>query len=319
MLLTVLLPYILLLHTVHSFDHNDCYTTGGEYTMCAYMKQYAKNYLHKQDFELKKKNILSRMTHNTHSTDLVKFGLNSGSDKTFHANVHLQRSRPDTRPDTDKHVLRLSSNQLPDDLDLRDKMQPIKNQMECGSCYVFAAVSVLEYHAGVSLSEQKLMDCSSSDNGPSYGCDGGWPTTLFEYAMNQPIVSESDQPYLGENQACNQTCGNSLSNIKTFGTIDSIKDPASETRIPYILNTHGPVVVAIDVGTTELLMSYIDGIFPGIACGTEQDHAVTIVGYTPEYWIIRNSWGVDWGDGGYFYLERGINACGVADSIGYII
>ena len=106
--------------------------------------------------------------------------------------------------------------------------------------------------------------------------------------------------------------------MKRYGSVDNEKDEDSETRIPYILNTHGPVSVAIDVGTTELLMSYENGTFPGVACGAEPDHAVTIVGYTPDYWIVRNSWSQDWGDDGYFYLERDVNACGVASYISYV-
>jgi C1A family cysteine protease len=197
-------------------------------------------------------------------------------------------------------------------------MQPVKDQGQCGSCYAFSAVSVLEYHAGVSISEQKIIDCSSSTNGPSYGCDGGWPENIFEYAKNSPVVLEKDQPYQQKNLPCNQTCEGSVIRVKRYGSVDQEKDEDSETRIPYILNTHGPVSVAIDVGTTELLMSYQNGTFPGVACGAEPDHAVTIVGYTPDYWIVRNSWSQDWGDDGYFYLERDVNACGVGTYISYV-
>ena len=35
------------------------------------------------------------------------------------------------------------------------------------------------------------------------------------------------------------------------------------------------------------------------------------VGYTPEYWIVKNSMGTDWGDKGYAYIERDVNACGL--------
>ena len=53
-------------------------------------------------------------------------------------------------------------------------------------------------------------------------------------------------------------------------------------------------------------------------CGKDIDHAVTIVGYTKDAWIIKNSWGPHWGVGGYLYLERGKNACGVAEYIVYV-
>tara|TARA_B100000795_G_scaffold215712_1_gene169568 strand:- start:1771 stop:2724 length:954 start_codon:yes stop_codon:yes gene_type:complete len=311
----------LLVSPINGFNHQDCskyqdeVVSGKHGIMCDYMKRFNKKYIHQDEFLDRKQTVFNRIYHHKRTSKTVKFGLNSFSDRKFYKNMHLKRKSPIDG----HHKLMLSSYHLPDELDLREKMQPIKDQGQCGSCYTFAAASVLEYHAGTSISEQKLMDCTSSTNGPSYGCGGGWPETLFEYAMKSTIVSEEDQPYTAENHACNQTCSESVVDIESFGIIDMEKDENSESRIPYILNTHGPVVVAIDVGTTELLMSYMDGIFPSIACGMEPDHAVTIVGYTEDYWIVRNSWGNDWGDDGYFYLERGVNACGVAGVIGYVV
>lgn len=305
----------LFVVSVYSLDHQDCSVAHGSGDrMCAYMRKFDKRYQH-EEFAARKENVLKRVHHAERSNSKTSFGLTAISDRTFQKNKYLGRTRPFDAPKTKKL---LNMYKLSDSLDLRDKMQPVKDQGDCGSCYTFSAVSVLEYHAGVSISEQKIMDCSSSTNGPSYGCDGGWPENIFEYAKNSPVVLEKDQPYLQKNLPCNQTCEGSVIQIKRYGSVDQEKDEDSETRIPYILNTHGPVAVAIDVGTTELLMSYENGIFPGAACGTEIDHAVTIVGYTPEYWIVRNSWSQDWGDGGYFYLERGVNACGVGTYISYV-
>lgn len=306
---------LLLIVSVHSFDHTDCSVRhGSDDQMCSYMRKFNKKYT-PAEFELRKENVLKRVHHVKQTDAKTSFGLTTVSDRTFQKNKYLSKPRPFEVPTTKK---RLNMYLLPETLDLRDKMQPVKDQGDCGSCYAFSAVSVLEYHAGVSISEQKIIDCSTSTNGPSYGCDGGWPENIFEYAKDSPVVLEKDQPYKEQNLPCNQTCEGSVIQVKHYGSVDQEKDEDSETRIPYILNTHGPVAVAIDVGTTDLLMSYEKGTFPGIACGTEIDHAVTIVGYTPDYWIVRNSWSQDWGDNGYFYLERDVNACGVGTYISYV-
>lgn len=41
------------------------------------------------------------------------------------------------------------------------------------------------------------------------------------------------------------------------------------------------------------------------------NHDITLIGVTQTYWIIRNSWGTDWGEKGYMRLKRGGNVCGM--------
>jgi len=81
----------------------------------------------------------------------------------------------------------------------------------------------------------------------------------------------------------------------------------------------GPLSVAVDASSWQF---YYGGIFDPIFCGhtlNSLDHGVTIVGYgnstilgiTTKYWIIKNSWGADWGEAGYMKLARGKGECGV--------
>ena len=58
---------------------------------------------------------------------------------------------------------------------------------------------------------------------------------------------------------------------------------------------------------------YSGGIFDDPQCGTKPAHAVTVVGYDEESYIIKNSWGTEWGEAGFFRMVRGKNMCGIAN------
>lgn len=77
--------------------------------------------------------------------------------------------------------------------------------------------------------------------------------------------------------------------------------------------------VAID---SSLLQSYDTGIIQGEDCTTNLDHVVTLVGFGTEngeaYWNLKNSWGPDWGEKGFFRLSRNENTCGISQEVYYI-
>lgn len=79
-------------------------------------------------------------------------------------------------------------------------------------------------------------------------------------------------------------------------------------------------------GSSPLLKSYASGILSSTACGTKIDHAVVIVGYSisttqngVSYYIVRNSWGADWGENGYarILIADGAGTCGIQIQVGY--
>jgi len=66
-------------------------------------------------------------------------------------------------------------------------------------------------------------------------------------------------------------------------------------------------------------MYYDSGIITS-DCGTDLDHGVTAVGYGTEgktdFYIVKNSWGADWGEKGYVRVQRNSGQeggmCGIA-------
>ena len=74
---------------------------------------------------------------------------------------------------------------------------------------------------------------------------------------------------------------------------------------------YGPIAVAVDAAE---MMSYSGGIYNNLHCNPQNlNHAVTVVGYTPDSWMIKNSWITTWGEQGYMRLARNKgNMCGVA-------
>lgn len=94
---------------------------------------------------------------------------------------------------------------------------------------------------------------------------------------------------------------------------DNNQDGFSDDQIITLLNKYGPLSGAIDANFTAMTCCKGDADFE---CGTELDHAIVIAGYTEDQWILKNCWGEDWGDDGYFYLDRGENKCGINSVVG---
>ena len=186
----------------------------------------------------------------------------------------------------------------------------VKNQGQCGSCWSFSTTGSLEglsYITGrglPSFSEQELVDCTG--NFGNYACHGGYVDNAFRYVESYGIMAESAYPYAGFQGQCRYTQG-------AF-TISGYADVArGDTNQLAAAVNNQPVSVAVDATNWQM---YAGGVFTD--CGENLDHAVLLVGYTSQYWIIKNSWGTQWGYGGYIYLGGG-NTCGLANSASYPI
>ncbi|OMO91796.1 hypothetical protein COLO4_18094 [Corchorus olitorius] len=214
---------------------------------------------------------------------------------------------------------------LPDTKDWREAgiVSPVKNQGSCGSCWTFSTTGALEaaYHQafgkGISLSEQQLVDCAGAFN--NFGCNGGLPSQAFEYIKyNGGLDTEEAYPYTGKNGVCKFSSENV--GVKVFDSINITL--GAEDELKHAVGLVRPVSVAFEVVNSFRL--YKDGVYTSDTCGStpmDVNHAVLAVGYGVEngvpYWLIKNSWGADWGLSGYFKMELGKNMCGVATCASY--
>ncbi|KAL2501428.1 Thiol protease aleurain-like [Forsythia ovata] len=216
---------------------------------------------------------------------------------------------------------------LPETKDWRETgiVSPVKNQGHCGSCWTFSTTGALEaayaqaFGKGISLSEQQLVDCARAFN--NFGCNGGLPSQAFEYIKySGGLDTEDAYPYTGKNGVCTYSSKNVGVQV-----LDSVNITlGAEGELKHAVGIVRPVSVAFEVVTG--FRFYKGGVYTSTKCGSTpmvMNHAVLAVGYGVEngipYWFIKNSWGADWGDNGYFKMEMGKNMCGVATCASYPI
>lgn len=163
-------------------------------------------------------------------------------------------------------------------------VSPVKNQGQCGSCWAFSAVGVMESHAllenkQVSLSEQQLVDCSHKYG--NEGCNGGYNYQGLAYVKDNGIASTSEYPYTAKTQTCKIQGGSfKISSVPSTKGCDGLA-AAIALR---------PVGVSVDATNWS---HYSSGIFSN--CKTSLDHDVLLVGLSSSSWKIKNSWSSSWG------------------------
>ncbi|KAG2663599.1 hypothetical protein I3760_16G039600 [Carya illinoinensis] len=285
-------------------------------------------------FEIFKDNLRFIDEHNAAEKNRTyKLGLNRFADLT---NEEYRATYLGTKSGSERRLSRSRSDRyeprvgdkLPQSVDWRKDgaVVGVKDQGSCGSCWAFSTIAAVEginqIVTGdlISLSEQELVDCDTTDN---QGCNGGLMDSAFEFIINNGgIDTEEDYPY----HAADGRCDTHRKNAKVV-SIDDYEDvPANNEKALQKAVANQPVSVAIEAGGREFQL-YESGVFTG-KCGTALDHGVTAVGYGTEngvnYWIVKNSWGGNWGEAGYIKMERNLvgtasGKCGIAMMASYPI
>ncbi|NXI43264.1 CATS protein, partial [Galbula dea] len=214
--------------------------------------------------------------------------------------------------------------ELPDTVDWREKgcVTEVKNQGACGSCWAFSAVGALECQVKlktgklVSLSAQNLVDCSMMYG--NKGCSGGFMTSAFQYIIdNEGIDSDESYPYTAQNGTCQYNASTRAATCSRYVELPY----GDEAALKDAVATIGPVSVAIDA-TQPTFFLYRSGVYDDPRCTQEVNHGVVAIGYgtlgDKDYWLVKNSWGVTFGDQGYVRMVRNRgNHCGIASYPSY--
>ncbi|KAK7813196.1 hypothetical protein U0070_005101 [Myodes glareolus] len=215
----------------------------------------------------------------------------------------------------------------------------IKNQENCGCCWAMAAADNIEalwhikHNQFVEVSVQELLDCDRCGN----GCQGGFVWDAYMTVLNNSgLASKKDYPFQGRPspRGCLAKKYKKVAWIQDFTMLKSNEQGMVrvDTVIAGYLATHGPITVTINM---KLLQGYQKGVIKATHTNCDPqhvDHSVLLVGFGRDkegiqsgtvssqahkprrwvpYWILKNSWGAEWGEKGYFRLYRGNNGCGI--------
>jgi C1A family cysteine protease len=194
---------------------------------------------------------------------------------------------------------------------------PIWNQGQCGAVWVVVAVELTEsYYALlsgklVSLSIQQVIDCDAN----SQGCDGGMIGDAFTYIEQYGLETAADYPYNDMQGTCKYNASEVVVQITEVYPIQGEKALYAQLSS----DSGGPASVCIDADSWQ---DYQGGIVTQCSNATI-DHCAELTGYanhgTPQaYWVLRNSWGTDWGEDGYIWIEMGHDECGIGDYANYV-
>jgi C1A family cysteine protease len=182
---------------------------------------------------------------------------------------------------------------VPTTLDLRKSLRPIRNQGSQGSCAAQTSACIKEYHEHIDIDLNRYMSPQFIyNNRTNAGSEGMYGRDVMRILKNVGSCFETDYPYgtIEEKEKIDPNVYEIAKNFRISGyarvmTIDGLKKA---------LYKNGPCYISVPTYNSGTRMWK-----PVAGVTQEGGHAMTVVGYDVKGFIIRNSWGTDWGDDGY--------------------
>lgn len=188
-----------------------------------------------------------------------------------------------------------------------DWITSVRDQGQCGSCVSFATCAVLESrtkirladpHHTVQLSVAHLFFCGAGDS----GCEDGWQIgSALKRCRDTGVGKEDDFRYKPRNARCKE--------IDPVVRVERWRRISKNDERKQALYQRGPVIGAMVVYSD--ILWYRGGVYRPTTTETIGLHAIAVIGYDDEKgcWLVKNSWGAAWGEGGFARI--GYGTCGV--------
>jgi len=201
----------------------------------------------------------------------------------------------------------------------KGKDSSVKYQGLCGSCWAFTSAAVYEANYNIKnskmldVSEQHILDCAEDKRGNDAGsCNGGWFGGVFDYLSKYSAMTESQKPYKGKSGFCSSSKNNGYTVLK-WGYIRRDAGIPSVREMKQAIVKYGAIAASVKV--TPAFQAYKSGVFnerARVSGSRDVNHAITIVGWDDNKgaWLVKNSWGPQWGDNGYIWVDYKSNNIG---------
>jgi len=291
----------------------------------SYVKQYNKKYESAIEYERRlsifSDSVLEVEEHNSKNLSWTK-KINEFSDMTveeFKKRFGGGYVQSPFSPSKSKLTMP-SLSELPIHKDWRedDVITPVKSQ-RCGDCWANAATEQIESYLAIEtnepakvLSVEQIASCSSNAYkcGGTGGCEGGIAQVAYQYAELFGLVNDTEYPYdeSWNPKECKYNATEMTSKVFVRG-YETLPRNDYDSIINHVAKV-GPLSASIAVGWSDM-KAYGGGVYKDCSYdrNIELNHVVQLVGYgtdeeNGDYWLLRNSWGLTFGDQGYFKFAR---------------